>query len=175
MKSNRYILITALAGLLMALTASASAQMSYDSTVLEKTVQLNSQGEYEGQFDTLIAAIESADPVVQEVLADPESNITVFAPTDEAFSEIGVDETNVDQLSEQQLTQILVYHVSDGAKTAQEVMDTESIDTIDGQTIMVQEGVLVDQAGGQANITATDVQASNGVIHVIDSVLMPGQ
>jgi len=173
MTQNKYILAPVLVGLIVALTANTSAAMADDSTVLETTVALNSQGEYEGQFDTLIAAVQSSDPVVQEALSSQESNITVFAPTDEAFDEIGLDETNVDQISEQQLTGILTYHVSEGAKTAENVSSVDSLQTLNGQNITVQNGTLVDQTNTSANITVTDIQTSNGIIHVIDSVLIP--
>lgn len=172
MNYDKMILASALLGFALALASSASAQMSDNSTLLDQTVALNSQGEYEGQFDTLIAAVQASDPVVAETLSDEAGNYTVFAPTDEAFSSIGVGEENVSELSGQQLTQILTYHVVEGEIRSDNLTAVRSVDTLNGQPVTI-ETAIVDRENRTARIIAGDIRASNGVIHAIDSVLIP--
>ena len=130
-----------------------------------------------GDFETLTAAVTAAGLV--ETLKGP-GPFTVFAPTDDAFAKL--PEGTVESLLEQpegELTQILTYHVIAGEVMAADVlaMDGEKVTTVQGNelTIEVSDGkvALVDAAGGKVNVVATDVDASNGVIHVIDGVLLP--
>ena len=130
-----------------------------------------------GDFETLTAAVTAAGLV--ETLKGP-GPFTVFAPTDDAFAKL--PEGTVESLLEQpegELTQILTYHVIAGEVMAADVlaMDGEKVTTVQGNelTIEVSDGkvALVDAAGGKVNVIATDVDASNGVIHVIDGVLLP--
>ncbi len=105
---------------------------------------------------------------------------TVFAPTDEAFAALppGTLDTLLADPSGQ-LTSILTYHVVPGEVLAADVggLDGKDVETVSGATFKVQVtdgGVqLVDGAGNAVNVVTTDVQASNGVIHVIDAVLLP--
>ncbi len=124
-----------------------------------------------GEFDTLIAAVVGAGLV--DALAAPDVK-TVFAPTDEAFAALGLDETNiVDALGVETLTDILLYHVAPGAKSARAIVQRGggTLRTLNGQTatLAVGEGVTINDA----NVIATDVFANNGIIHVIDGVLLP--
>jgi len=102
------ILTLAFAGLIAPVTASYENQQPSTQTILDTTVALNQQGDFEGQFDTLIAAIQNSDMAVAETLNDSEQNLTVFAPTDDAFSELGINPENVTQLSQEDLTNILL-------------------------------------------------------------------
>jgi len=122
-----------------------------------------------GSFNTLAAAIEAAG--LTETLKG-EGPFTVFAPTDEAFAKL--PEGTVDALlkDKARLTAILTYHVVPGRVKSEDVAGLSSATTVNGAdlAIKVQDGkVMV----GQATVTQTDIAASNGVIHVIDQVLLP--
>lgn len=121
-----------------------------------------------GSFDTLVTAVKAAD--LASTLKG-EGPFTVFAPTDEAFAKIPEDQLTALLKDKEALTAVLTYHVVPGKVTAAEVMKLSSAKTVEGQslTIDTSEGVKVDGA----NVIKTDVMASNGVIHVIDTVLMP--
>lgn len=123
-----------------------------------------------GTFTTLVAAVEAAGLV--ETLSG-EGPFTVFAPTDEAFA--ALPEGLVDALLLEEnldtLAQILTYHVVSGAVFSTDVT-TGDVASVEGSTIAVEvtdAGVTVNGA----NVTAVDIEASNGVIHVIDAVILP--
>jgi uncharacterized surface protein with fasciclin (FAS1) repeats len=124
-----------------------------------------------GNFKTLAAALGAAGLVDTLKGAGP---FTVFAPTDEAFAKLpaGTVENLLKPENKDKLTAILTYHVVAGSVKAADVVKLTSAKTVQGSsaTIKVADGkVMVDQA----NVTATDIAASNGVIHVIDAVIMP--
>ena len=131
-----------------------------------------------GDFTTLVAAVQAAG--LEETLRG-DGPFTVFAPTDEAFA--ALPEGTVETLLEDptgQLSDILTYHVVPGEVLAADVagLDGQTVTTVNGATITVgvaDDGTvtLTDAAGNEVAVVATDVQASNGVIHVIDGVLMP--
>jgi uncharacterized surface protein with fasciclin (FAS1) repeats len=130
-----------------------------------------------GDFTTLAAALTAAELV--DTLKG-EGPFTVFAPTDAAFEKLPAG--TVDTLLKDpkgDLTQILTYHVVPGKVMAADVltMDGQKVKTVQGGELTINvDGdtvTLTDAAGNTVNVTATDVEASNGVIHVIDSVLMP--
>jgi uncharacterized surface protein with fasciclin (FAS1) repeats len=121
-----------------------------------------------GSFSTLVAAVKAAGLV--ETLKG-EGPFTVFAPTDEAFAKI--DKAALDALlaDKEKLTAVLTYHVVPGKVVAADVAKIDSAKTVQGGTISIDtsDGVKVDGA----NVVKTDVVASNGVIHVIDTVILP--
>jgi uncharacterized surface protein with fasciclin (FAS1) repeats len=130
-----------------------------------------------GDFTTLAAALTAAE-LVPTLKGD--GPFTVFAPTDAAFAKLPAG--TVDTLLKDpkgDLTQILTYHVVPGKVMAADVlkMDGQKVKTVQGGELTINvdgdKVSLTDAAGGTVNVTATDVEASNGVIHVIDSVLMP--
>jgi uncharacterized surface protein with fasciclin (FAS1) repeats len=130
-----------------------------------------------GQFTTLTTALQEADLV--ETLKG-EGPFTVFAPTDEAFA--ALPEGTLDTLLADpsgDLTEILTYHVIPSEVFAADVLelDGQAVETVQGASLTVNvegENVsLTDAAGNTVNVTDTDIDASNGVIHVIDGVLMP--
>ena len=101
--------------------------------------------------------------------------LTVFAPTDEAFGELGVTADNVGDIDFEEavgasLAEILTYHVTSGRRYSESVVNAARVEMLNGQDVDVDGIVLND---GQAEILAPDVEASNGVIHVIDGVLLP--
>lgn len=130
-----------------------------------------------GAFTTLTAALTAAGLV--ETLEGP-GPFTVFAPTDAAFAKLpaGTVETLLEDPTGQ-LTQILTYHVVGGDVRAAVVvtLDGQKVGTVQGAELTVEvaggQVSLVDAAGNHVNVITTDVLASNGVIHVIDSVLLP--
>ena len=130
-----------------------------------------------GDFTTLAAALEAAGLV--ETLKG-EGPFTVFAPTDAAFAKLPAG--TIDTLLKDpkgDLTQILTYHVVPGKVLAADVvkLDGQKVTTVQGGDLTVgvdgDKVSLTDAAGNTVNVTATDIEASNGVIHVIDGVLMP--
>ncbi|KQZ92280.1 Nex18 symbiotically induced protein [Mesorhizobium sp. Root157] len=124
-----------------------------------------------GEFTTLAAALEAADLVST---LKGEGPFTVFAPTDAAFAKLpaGTVETLLKPEKKQRLVDILTYHVVPGKVMAADVVGLDEAKTVNGKMIDVEvEGDAVKV--NQANVTATDVTASNGVIHVIDQVILP--
>ncbi|MHA2424910.1 MAG: fasciclin domain-containing protein [Candidatus Thorarchaeota archaeon] len=121
-----------------------------------------------GSFKTLLAAAEAAGLVETLTSAGP---FTVFAPTDDAFAKL--PEGTVESLlkDKAKLAQILTYHVVSGKVMAKDVLNLKKAKTVQGQEISIDtsSGVKVDNA----NVVTTDIETSNGVIHVIDSVMIP--
>jgi transforming growth factor-beta-induced protein len=122
-------------------------------------------------FSTLVAALDAAGLV--EVLAG-EGEFTVFAPTNDAFA--ALPEGTVEALLEDpegDLTQILLYHVVDGIAMAEDVVALDSVTTIQGEAVSIEivDGNVI--LNGEVQVIITDIEASNGVIHVIDGVLLP--
>lgn len=122
-----------------------------------------------GSFTTLATALEAAGLVETLKGAGP---YTVFAPTDEAFAKLPAG--TVEGLLEdpEALRAILLYHVVEGEVPASEVVDLDEATTVNGETVDISvEGSTV--MVNDATVTTADVEASNGVIHVIDTVLIP--
>ncbi len=124
-----------------------------------------------GSFNTLAAALTAADLIGA---LKGEGPFTVFAPTDEAFAALpeGTVENLLKPENKDQLTAVLLYHVVAGKIMSADITGAVSPETLQGSTIAV-----VPAAGGVtvngANVVAADVAASNGVIHVIDAVILP--
>jgi len=142
------------------------------NTIVDVAIAVNSDGVYAGYFDTLIAAVLAADPAVLSTLTG-RGQFTVFAPTDDAFAALGLTPENVGTLDKGTLTQILLYHVAKGRRDASAVIDSSRIRTLQGGFLKQAGGVLTDKLGREANIIVTDVPADNGIIHVIDAVVLP--
>lgn len=132
-----------------------------------------------GNFKTLVAAVGCANPAVAAALTSGDQ-LTVFAPTDAAFAKLGLDAGNIcDALPQGTLTQVLLYHVETGRHFSNSVLpkfagQAKTIDTLLGQSFKVNSsGVITTSSGGSASIVAANIPATNGVIHVVDSVLIP--
>jgi uncharacterized surface protein with fasciclin (FAS1) repeats len=131
-----------------------------------------------GDFETLVAAVQAAG--LEETLRG-EGPFTVFAPSDAAFQALPagtVDTLLADPQGD--LTDILTYHVVEGEVLAEDVvgLDGQEVTTVNGATFTVDAGddgsvTLRDAAGNDVGVTQTDIETSNGVIHVIDTVLIP--
>ena len=125
-----------------------------------------------GSFETLVAAIDAAG-LVETLKGD--GPFTVFAPTDDAFGKL--PEGTVDDLlkpeNKDQLVAILTYHVVPGKTMSSDLAGQElEVETVQGQMVMINasgDSVMV----GEATVVQADVEADNGVIHVIDTVIMP--
>ncbi|EGA68863.1 hypothetical protein VISI1226_11057 [Vibrio sinaloensis DSM 21326] len=124
-----------------------------------------------GSFNTLVAAVKAAGLVDTLKGKGP---FTVFAPTDEAFAKLpdGTVEMLLKPENKDKLVAILTYHVVAGKVMAADVVKLNSATTVQGQDVMIKtmgSKVMVDNA----TVVAADVKAKNGVIHVIDTVIMP--
>ncbi len=123
-----------------------------------------------GQFDTLVAAVKAAGLV--ETLQGP-GPFTVFAPTDDAFKKLpaGTVESLLLPDSKSKLIAVLTYHVVPGKVMAADVVGLTEAATVQGQKVKIdtKDGVKVDNA----NVIKTDIVCDNGVIHVIDAVILP--
>ncbi len=120
-----------------------------------------------GNFKTLVVALKTADLVNTLKGKGP---YTVFAPTDEAFAKIPKADLDALLANKEKLSAVLTYHVVPGKVMAKDVKAGD-VATVNGKTIKIttSNGVVVNMS----KVTATDIDTSNGVIHVIDSVLMP--
>ncbi|QDU47473.1 Immunogenic protein MPT70 precursor [Symmachiella dynata] len=155
---------TMLASALFAVTVICSPAVGQEKDIVDTAVGA-------GSFKTLAAALQAADLV--EALKS-EGPFTVFAPTDEAFSKLpkGTVETLLKPENKDQLVSILTYHVTKGIVPAAKVVELKGAKTLNGQQvdIAVADGnVKVDDA----NVVKTDIRCSNGIIHVIDQVILP--
>lgn len=122
-----------------------------------------------GNFNTLAAALKAGDLIDTLKGTGP---FTVFAPTDAAFAKIPKAQLDALLADKARLQAVLTYHVISGKVMAADVLKLASAKTVSGLAIKIStaDGVKLN---GNTNVTATDIEASNGVIHVIDTVLMP--
>jgi uncharacterized surface protein with fasciclin (FAS1) repeats len=145
-----------------------------DAVMMEEKNTIVDIAVADGRFNTLVAAVTAADLV--ETLSG-EGPFTVFAPTDDAFA--ALPEGTLDSLllpeNKQALTDILLYHVVSGKVMAADVVTLTSATTVLGKdvTITVKDGNVY--LNDTVQVIITDIEASNGVIHVIDAVLLPPQ
>jgi uncharacterized surface protein with fasciclin (FAS1) repeats len=164
MRTFRTILATS-AATLVALTAAGPASArpaTTDRNIVETAVAA-------GQFKTLASLLQQAD--LANTLAG-KGTYTVFAPTDAAFAK--VPKSTLDALAQDKtkLRSVLLYHVAKGKLTASKVVKRKSIKTLNGERVRVRVSGGKVRVGG-ATVTSPDVRASNGVIHVINKVLIP--
>jgi len=132
-----------------------------------------------GSFNTLVAAVKAAG-LVEALKGD--GPLTVFAPTDEAFAALpdGTLEGLLQPENKEQLKAILLYHVVSGKVMSVDIKDTVNAETLEGSTVEIVSNNAWSKARRKitvngANVVTPDVAASNGVIHVIDAVLLPPQ
>lgn len=146
------------------LSLSVFAQRSTADDIVDTAVKA-------GNFQTLVAAVKAAGLVGTLKGSGP---FTVFAPTDDAFAKLpaGTLETLLKPENKDQLTAILTYHVVPAKVDARAAFSATSAPTVNGQHISVNATLSSLQIDG-ANVVATDIQCSNGIIHVIDSVILP--
>ncbi|MDQ8165789.1 MAG: fasciclin domain-containing protein [Gemmatimonadota bacterium] len=146
----------------VAFAPSAASAQSASKDIVETAVAA-------GSFKTLATALQAAGLI--ETLKG-KGPFTVFAPTDEAFAKIPKADLDALLKDKAKLTAVLTYHVVAGKVMAADVVKLTSAKTVQGSSakVMVMGGkVMIDKA----NVVTTDIAASNGVIHVIDSVILP--
>ena len=122
-----------------------------------------------GSFNTLVAAVQAAG-LVETLQSD--GPFTVFAPTDDAFAKLPEGTVEALIANPDKLRQILLYHVVPGKVMAADVVTLKSATTAQVSDVAIMLADCVVQIN-QANVTATDIETSNGVIHVIDTVILP--
>lgn len=142
-----------------------------DSVILPADKTIPATADAAGSFTTLLAAAKAAG--LADVLAG-DGPFTVFAPTDEAFGKLpkGTVESLLKPENKQKLVDILKYHVVSGRVYSEDVVQVKSASTLQGSPVTVNvsdKGAMINQS----KLVATDVDASNGVIHIIDAVLLP--
>ena len=152
----------------LALTVSAVIALPAVAGGMKKDIVDTAAGA--GDFATLVAAVEAAGLV--ETLKG-EGPFTVFAPTDEAFAALpeGTVEDLLKPENKEQLIAILTYHVVPGKVMSTDLTDDMSATTVQGSDVMIDldNGVMVDEA----TVVSADIDTTNGVIHVIDKVILP--
>ena len=122
-----------------------------------------------GSFKTLVAAVQAAG--LAETLSGT-GPFTVFAPTDEAFAKLPAGTVDALLKDKEKLASILTYHVVSGQVTAADAIKLTEAKTVNGQSFKIvagKDGVMIDNA----KVVTADIMTSNGVIHVIDSVILP--
>lgn len=168
---RRLVLAVTAAALAIGIVAAPAAARTARSANIVDIAVAASQAD-PGEFKTLVAAVLAADPAVVATLSK-QRQLTVFAPTDAAFAKLGLNAGNIaTTLTKAQLTQILLYHVAPGARYAADVVDSSRIRTLGGGflAVSIRDGSAY---VNDSKIVATDIRATNGVIHVIDAVLLP--
>jgi transforming growth factor-beta-induced protein len=140
-------------------------------SIMDTITALNKAGDYAGQFDTFLAAVAAADNAVLTALSGKADN-TLFIPTDDAFAALG---QSIGSLNKVVVTDILLYHIAAGKLMAADVLAAKSVTMLKGGSLQQADGVLTDNTGGKAKITGQDIKASNGVVHVINAVVLPAK
>ena len=168
---NKYTVLMLLYTLFVLGLFSATAAIAYANTADVETLEATHDDLVEvavkaGTFETLVAAMKAAG-LVETLKGD--GPFTVFAPTDDAFARLppGTVERLLKPENKDQLIAILTYHVVAGEVRSSDLLNVAEARTVNGQALSI--GLRV----GNATVIAADVEASNGVIHVIDTVLLP--
>ena len=150
--------------------AAAAAVVASAAFAMEKSKDIVDTAVGAGNFGTLVAAVQAADLV--DTLKG-EGPFTVFAPTDAAFAALpaGTVESLLLPENKEQLISILTYHVVPGKVMSTDLVDDMMAATVQGSDIMIDldNGVMINDA----SVAAADIETSNGVIHVIDKVILP--
>ena len=152
------------------LGATAATLVATASFAMDKKMDIVDTAVDAGTFETLVAAVEAAG-LVETLKGD--GPFTVFAPTDEAFAALptGTVEDLLKPENKDQLVAVLTYHVVPGKVMSTDLSDDMMAATGQGSEVMIDldNGVMVDNA----TVVAADIETSNGVIHVIDQVILP--
>lgn len=169
---NSPLLRRLFAAVLLLAAIAMPAQAQEEGDMAEQSIVEIAQGNE--NFSTLVQALKAAD-LVDALQGD--GPFTVFAPTNDAFAKLpdGQLESLLKEENKAKLQSILKYHVVSGKATASAVMDMSEAETLQGKIVTVNagdDGVTL-MGKNSATVTSTDIEASNGVIHVIDSVLLP--
>lgn len=148
---------------LLSVTLPTAVYAKSGSTITSTVISVNGSS---GEFSTLLAAVVAAD--LAGTLGGNRP-YTVFAPTDAAFAKLGLNKDNIaTAFDTATLRNILLYHVTNGVRGSQSVVGDKSLRMANGERAIVS-GATIDEA----KIIQTDIRVGNGVIHVIDSVMLP--
>src|SRR6202161_1077958 len=159
-----------------ALNASAASDPMVGGAAMYPTKNIVENAVNSKDHTTLVAAVKAAGLVETLESAGP---FTVFAPTNEAFGKLpaGTVDDLVKPENKATLTKILTYHVVAGKLEASDLTDGKKLKTVQGEELTVKRSgdtvMIIDSKGGSSTITIENVNQSNGVIHVVDTVLMP--
>lgn len=156
-------------GIVLALAVSPAFAGSCGSQATTASNNIVETAVAAGSFNTLVAAVQAAD--LADVLAG-DGPFTIFAPTDEAFAKLPAGTVEALLANPDQLREILLYHVVPGKVSATQVVTLSSATTAQGSDVAIRVAngsVMINDA----LVTATDIETSNGVIHVIDTVILP--
>ena len=161
MKSRKWLISSALTSVLL-LAGFNSNAMGPKKDIVDTAIA-------SGNFNTLVTAVQEAGLV--DTLKG-EGPFTVFAPTDAAFAKIPADQLNALLADKEKLAAVLTYHVVLGKVMSADVVKLDTADTVQGQSvdINVKNGKVFVEG---ALVSAVDIETSNGVIHVIDTVILP--
>ena len=194
MKKRFAMMLLVAASMTLAVTATVFAQDNpmVGGAAMLRTKDIIDNAVNSADHTTLVAAVKAADLVATLKSAGP---FTVFAPTNAAFDKLpaGTVDTLLKPENKDTLTKVLTYHVVAGRYDGKAIMKlikkgggTATLKTVSGGTLTAMLGedmmngkksksiVLRDEKGGTSNVTISNVYQSNGVIHVVDTVLMPG-
>ncbi len=147
----------------------AEDEMMENDSMDEEEMDIVQTANDAGSFETLVLALNTTG--LDETLSE-EGPYTVFAPTDDAFEELPEGTLDALMEDEEQLSEVLTYHVVSGEYMASDLTDGTTLETVQGEMITINvtdDNVMVDDA----NVVQPDIVASNGVIHVIDAVILP--
>ncbi len=188
--ANRFVFRSAVAVGALLTSATLVAPVSAKDKMMmgDKTVMVGGAAMYPSKnivenavhskdHTTLVAAVKAAGLV--DTLSSP-GPFTVFAPTNAAFGKLpkGTVATLVKPENKAALTKILTYHVVPGKLEAEDLTDGKTLTTVEGERLTVKNSggrvSIVDSKGGVSRVTIPNVNQSNGVIHVVNTVLMPG-
>ncbi len=157
-------------------TTSTSETSDSEETAAQEQLNIVELAQATPSLSTLVAAVVEADLV--ETLSGP-GPFTVFAPTNQAFANL-LDELGItaeELLARDDLGAILTYHVVAGEAFAADLSDGQELTTVQGETLTVNIGdagvTITDVNGNVSTVTIADVDASNGVVHVVDTVVLP--
>jgi uncharacterized surface protein with fasciclin (FAS1) repeats len=159
--TNRSVASRVLAALCLVVCGVVSSASAADKNLVDTAQSA-------GQFSTLLKAVETAE--LGETLKSG-GPFTLFAPTDEAFAKLPQADLDALLKDKAKLAEVLKFHLVPGTVSSMEVAKLSAAKTLEGEELAIDatKGVKV----GTATVTKTDITASNGVIHVIDTVLMP--
>lgn len=155
---------------------SSSQQMEQQTEVVEEQADIVALASDTESLSTLVSAVQAAS-LVETLQGD--GPFTVFAPTNQAFSALpaGTLDTLLLPENKEQLQAILTYHVVSGNVMASDLSDGQEITTVQGEKLRVKISgdmvYIVDSKGNEAMVEKADVKASNGVVHIINGVLLP--
>jgi uncharacterized surface protein with fasciclin (FAS1) repeats len=183
MKKQMLVLLFAMTVAAMAMAASGASDPTVGGAPMYPTKNIVQNASTASNLTTLVAAVKAGDLV--QTLESP-GPFTVFAPTNDAFNKLpaGTVDTLLKPENKDQLVKVLTYHVVAGKMNAADLMKQikegggkATLKTVNGETLTASmQGkhiVLTDEKGGMSTVTMANVYQSNGVVHVIDAVLMP--